>query len=92
LLETDLRSIANLSTIDPADEPFVSDFAAARLWAVDNLNKPSPQSTPEDRLRHGFIKRLEEEVRQAIACIAENDFAEEILNGPIVDSEPTHSS
>jgi hypothetical protein len=78
LSEANLRPIAHLVGASPQDVPCVRDFAAARLWAMDNLNSPSPQSSPEDWLRHGYIKRLAEEIREAIACIADNALAESI--------------
>jgi hypothetical protein len=78
LSEANLRPIAHLVGASPENVPCVRDFAAARLWAMDNLNSPSPQSPPEDWLIHGYIKRLAEEVTESIACIADNALAESI--------------
>jgi hypothetical protein len=78
LIEVDLRPIANLSARPTERVQGVQDFPSARLWAMNNLNKPSAQSPTEDWLRHGYISRLTEEVRQAIQCIEENSLQETI--------------
>jgi hypothetical protein len=56
----------------------VSDVEAARLYVMDNLNKPGSDSSPQLWLRHGYITRLYREVEEGILCIAENALVETI--------------
>ena len=56
----------------------MSDVEAARLYVMDNLNKPGSDSSPQLWLRHGYITRLYREVEEGILCIAENALVETI--------------
>ena len=76
--EIDLRPVTCFSQGSTPELRHVSDVEAARLYVMDNLNKPLSDSSPELWLRHGYITRLYREVEEGILCIAENDFVETI--------------
>src|SRR5271157_1466801 len=64
--EVDLRPITCLSQGTTPELRYVNDVEAARLYVMDNLNKPRSDSSPELWLRHGYITRLYREVEEGI--------------------------